>query len=111
MKPLLPLLAVLALSSSALALAQPIRIGELNSYKVFPAFLEPYKKGIGGNGGCLPCRTRHAGIALRTACACADAERHEHFRLFKKRCTPGNGILAAHASVLAARLAMAADAG
>lgn len=44
MKPLLPLLAVLALSTSALA--QPIRIGELNSYKVFPAFLEPYKKGI-----------------------------------------------------------------
>src|SRR3954465_11076900 len=27
------------------ALAQNIRIGELNSYKVFPAFLEPYKKG------------------------------------------------------------------
>jgi len=27
------------------ALAQPIKIGELNSYKVFPAFLEPYKKG------------------------------------------------------------------
>src|SRR3954469_22166829 len=25
--------------------AQAIRIGELNSYKVFPAFLEPYKKG------------------------------------------------------------------
>jgi branched-chain amino acid transport system substrate-binding protein len=25
--------------------AQVIRIGELNSYKVFPAFLEPYKKG------------------------------------------------------------------
>jgi branched-chain amino acid transport system substrate-binding protein len=24
---------------------EPIRIGELNSYKVFPAFLEPYKKG------------------------------------------------------------------
>lgn len=24
----------------------PIKIGELNSYKVFPAFLEPYKKGI-----------------------------------------------------------------
>jgi branched-chain amino acid transport system substrate-binding protein len=38
---------------SALALAAPlgvhaqgtIKIGELNSYKVFPAFLEPYKKG------------------------------------------------------------------
>jgi len=27
------------------AAAQSIRIGELNSYKVFPAFLEPYKKG------------------------------------------------------------------
>ena len=25
---------------------QPIRLGELNSYKVFPAFLEPYKKGM-----------------------------------------------------------------
>lgn len=44
MKRLLPLLAVLALSSGAFA--QPIRIGELNSYKVFPAFLEPYKKGM-----------------------------------------------------------------
>jgi branched-chain amino acid transport system substrate-binding protein len=29
----------------ALAQQGPIRIGELNSYKVFPAFLEPYKKG------------------------------------------------------------------
>src|SRR5436190_2031482 len=26
--------------------AQAIKIGELNSYKVFPAFLEPYKKGF-----------------------------------------------------------------
>jgi len=26
--------------------AQPIRIGELNSYKQFPAFLEPYRKGM-----------------------------------------------------------------
>ena len=26
--------------------AQPIRLGELNSYKQFPAFLEPYKKGM-----------------------------------------------------------------
>ena len=25
---------------------QPIRLGELNSYKVFPAFLEPYRKGM-----------------------------------------------------------------
>ena len=41
----------LALATAAAALAafgaqaQTIRIGELNSYKVFPAFLEPYKKG------------------------------------------------------------------
>jgi branched-chain amino acid transport system substrate-binding protein len=26
--------------------AQPIKLGELNSYKQFPAFLEPYKKGM-----------------------------------------------------------------
>jgi branched-chain amino acid transport system substrate-binding protein len=36
-----------ALLSTALATsAQPIKLGELNSYKVFPAFLEPYKKGM-----------------------------------------------------------------
>jgi branched-chain amino acid transport system substrate-binding protein len=38
-------LAVVAVASAPLA-AQPIRLGELNSYKVFPAFLEPYKKGM-----------------------------------------------------------------
>jgi len=38
----LPLL--LAMGSNVLA--QTIKIGELNSYKVFPAFLEPYKKGM-----------------------------------------------------------------
>ena len=27
------------------AQAQAIKVGELNSYKLFPAFLEPYKKG------------------------------------------------------------------
>jgi branched-chain amino acid transport system substrate-binding protein len=27
------------------AIAQPIKVGELNSYKRFPAFLEPYKQG------------------------------------------------------------------
>src|SRR5215210_6131666 len=27
------------------AQAQAIKVGELNSYKVFPAFLDPYKKG------------------------------------------------------------------
>jgi branched-chain amino acid transport system substrate-binding protein len=59
--------AVLALASSLCALAatpalaqQTIRIGELNSYKSQPAFLEPYKKGwefaveeINAKGGVL----------------------------------------------------------
>jgi len=53
-----------ALSLAALAAAnvhaQPIKVGELNSYKVFPAFLDPYKKGwqlaleeINAKGGVL----------------------------------------------------------
>jgi branched-chain amino acid transport system substrate-binding protein len=52
------LAAVLLLASPAFA--QAIKVGELNSYKVFPAFLEPYKKGmelaveeINGSGGVL----------------------------------------------------------
>jgi branched-chain amino acid transport system substrate-binding protein len=35
-----------ALALVAAAAAQPIKLGELNSYKTFPAFLEPYKKGM-----------------------------------------------------------------
>ena len=39
--------ALVALSLGGPAIAQaPIKIGEMNSYKVFPAFLDPYKKGI-----------------------------------------------------------------
>ena len=48
------------LSIGSHAFAQNIKIGELNSYKVFPAFLEPYKKGwelaleeINASGGVL----------------------------------------------------------
>ena len=38
---------VLAAANPVPALAQgTIKLGELNSYKVFPAFLEPYKKGM-----------------------------------------------------------------
>src|SRR6266478_9738491 len=50
----------LSVISSAFGQAQSIKIGELNSYKVFPAFLEPYKKGwelaleeINASGGVL----------------------------------------------------------
>src|SRR3954465_7476291 len=39
-------LAALLLLLSANAFSQTIKLGELNSYKVFPAFLEPYKKGM-----------------------------------------------------------------
>jgi len=39
-------LAALLAVVAAPALAQPIKLGELNSYKVFTAFLEPYKKGM-----------------------------------------------------------------
>jgi branched-chain amino acid transport system substrate-binding protein len=38
--------AVATLAGALPASAQPIKIGELNSYKTFPAFLEPYKKGM-----------------------------------------------------------------
>jgi branched-chain amino acid transport system substrate-binding protein len=38
-------LAAVVISTTA-AIAQPIKLGELNSYKTFPAFLEPYKKGM-----------------------------------------------------------------
>ena len=39
-------IALLAALAATSAHAQTIKIGELNSYKVFPAFLEPYKKGF-----------------------------------------------------------------
>ena len=39
-------LALLALFISTAALPQPIKLGELNSYKVFPSFLDPYRKGM-----------------------------------------------------------------
>jgi branched-chain amino acid transport system substrate-binding protein len=52
------LLLLLAALIGGPAFAQSIKVGELNSYKVFPAFLEPYKKGwelaveeINGRGG------------------------------------------------------------
>ena len=39
-------LLVAAISSSAFGQGKTVKIGELNSYKVFPAFLEPYRKGM-----------------------------------------------------------------
>jgi branched-chain amino acid transport system substrate-binding protein len=39
-------LACALFSATSLAQTHPVKIGELNSYKVFAAFLEPYKKGM-----------------------------------------------------------------
>ena len=44
MKAILGLLAAALVAGSAVA--QPVKLGELNSYKVFTAFLDPYKKGM-----------------------------------------------------------------
>lgn len=56
------LLPALALAVALPAAAQTIKLGELNSYKVFPAFLEPYKRGmelaleeVNAAGGVLSC--------------------------------------------------------
>ncbi|MCC7218144.1 MAG: ABC transporter substrate-binding protein [Burkholderiales bacterium] len=40
------LLPTLAIAIVLPAAAQTVKLGELNSYKVFPAFLEPYRKGM-----------------------------------------------------------------
>lgn len=45
MKILRILVCTLAVIGSAAQAQQTVRIGELNSYKTFPAFLEPYRKG------------------------------------------------------------------
>ena len=42
---MLALLLLTATAASGNAFAQSIKVGELNSYKLFPAFLDPYKKG------------------------------------------------------------------
>jgi branched-chain amino acid transport system substrate-binding protein len=54
------LILLIAFLATGDAFSQGIKIGELNSYKVFPAFLEPYKKGwelaqeeINASGGLL----------------------------------------------------------
>src|SRR5512142_2515663 len=49
MKPLSGVIATLLVTvalDGSVGMAQPIRLGELNSYKTFPAFLEPYRKGM-----------------------------------------------------------------
>src|SRR3990170_646998 len=39
-------LVIISFGGSAFGQGKTVKIGELNSYKVFPAFLEPYRKGM-----------------------------------------------------------------
>ena len=43
---IVPLACLAGAAWTAPAVAQTIKVGELNSYKAAPAFLEPYKKGM-----------------------------------------------------------------
>jgi len=108
MKRLLPLLAVVALSSGAVA--QPIRIGELNSYKVFPAFLEPYKKGmelaveeINASGGALGRKLEL--ITRDDGGTPGDAVRVAEELISREKATVLMGTFASHVGLAVANLA------
>jgi branched-chain amino acid transport system substrate-binding protein len=75
-----------ALVAPAVAQQKPIRIGEINSYKAQPAFLDPYKKGMdlaleqinaagGVNGRKLEIVTRDDGANPGDAVRVADSYR------------------------------------
>ena len=74
------------LLAAGIASGQPIKLGELNSYKTFPAFLEPYRKGMELAGGqksaALSSRLGATDIGKETQCRerwsvrAADGERH-----------------------------------
>ena len=82
LRTLIPLCGLGLMAGAALAQA-PIRIGEINSYKAQPAFLEPYRKGMelavdevnaaGGIAGRsrdpLGRQPRHERAGARTGCA------------------------------------------
>ena len=97
--------------------AQAVKIGELNSYKVFPAFLEPYKKGMelaveeinaaGGrvelvvrDGRHYPLATEggHAGFAPGTPEEIAVLERLSacYGRVSNERVVSGGGLVNLH---------------
>lgn len=72
------LAAVVALATPAVH-AQAVKVGELNSYKAFPAFLEPYKKGwtlameeINAAGGKVEVVTRDDGATPGSAVRVAE---------------------------------------
>ena len=103
------LLLTLLLVSSA-AFAQPIRIGELNSYKVFPAFLEPYRKGmelalgeINASGGVLG---RKLELVIRDDGGTpGDAVRAAEELISRERVNVLMGTFASHVGLAVANLA------
>lgn len=81
MKPRLSLvtLALAAAFAASAVQAQAVKVGELNSYKAFPAFLEPYKKGwtlameeINAAGGKVEVVTRDDGATPGSAVRVAE---------------------------------------
>ncbi len=103
------LLLTLMMVSSA-AFAQPIKIGELNSYKVFPAFLEPYRKGmelaleeINASGGVLG---RKLELVIRDDGGTpGDAVRAAEELISRERVNVLMGTFASHVGLAVANLA------
>ena len=97
-------LAFAALATGGAVAQEPIKIGELNSYKVFPAFLEPYKKGmqlavdeVNAAGGVLGRKVElitrddnaNPGDAVRAAEELMSRERVESLTARKTIASPG----------------------
>jgi branched-chain amino acid transport system substrate-binding protein len=89
---------------------QPIKIGELNSYKVFPAFLEPYKKGmelaleeINRSGGVLGRKLEL--VSRDDGGAPGDAVRVAEELIARERANVLMGTFASHVGLAVANLA------
>jgi branched-chain amino acid transport system substrate-binding protein len=104
------ILFLIALLASSSAFAQSIKIGELNSYKVFPAFLEPYKKGmelaveeINAGGGVLG---RKLELVIRDdGGSPADAVRAAEELISRERVNVLMGTFASHVGLAVSNLA------
>jgi branched-chain amino acid transport system substrate-binding protein len=92
------------------AFSQPIKIGELNSYKVFPAFLEPYKKGwqlaqeeINASGGLLGRKLEI--VSRDDGGTPGDAVRAAEELLSRERASVLMGTFASHVGLAVSNLA------
>lgn len=89
---------------------QGVKIGELNSYKVFPAFLEPYKKGwelaqeeINASGGLLGRKLEI--VSRDDGGTPGDAVRAAEELLSRERATVLMGTFASHVGLAVSNLA------